>query len=404
MVEDYKAAFNGLAVLTEWGEGIVQGMRLNYDRFNDPTKVDGEPAFSAMTILYPDGTTRSVEVSKIHVAQAAESDPKIKAKFKTGKIGKPPVIKTPRDEDEETESTRRQRDKERKQSEADREVSSTVRDRIPVVDQSEKEKKQRAKNTSEGRTPNENLPTIKDGRVQRVPDAELPIPKPATPRVPRRPAEVPVADKKIKVIPTVYNGLLALYVTAEDPDYKALVKEFDFKLFGEFVYIDTFYMQDYYKVLDEIEAKFDYDNPTAKRLTDIQNVFEESGKQRFLYPIAYKQRNELVEFFRVKHRDSTNPKNLKLYPSFMSDRMRLMIDLRTNPKARALVGKKVAGVRKFGTWSHHEGMAINFVSSLTSAKSLLSKLQKAGYTISNLKAVTEALADIRIRPQADEKK
>lgn len=404
MVEDYKAAFNGLAVLTEWGEGIVQGIpRLNYELFNDPSKVDGEPAFSTLTILYPDGNTRSVKVSKIHVAQAAESDPKIKAKFKTGKVGKPPVLKTPRDDDEDAASSKRQRERDRKQTEADREVSDSVRKRIPVIDQAEKEKKQRQKNTSEGRTPNENLPPVVDGRVKKVPDAELPMPK-APVRVPRK-AEAPTAaDKKIKVIPTVYNGLLALYVSADDPDYKALVKDFDFKVFGEFVYIDTVYMQDYYKVLDVIEAKFDYDNPTAKRLTDIQNVFEESGKQRFLYPIAYKQRNELVEFFRVKHRDSTNPKNLKLYPSFMSDRMRLMIDLRTNPKARALIGKKVPGVRKFGTWMHHEGMAINFVSSLTAAKSLLSKLQKAGYTISNLKAVTDALADIRIRPQADEPK
>ena len=405
MVEDYKAAFNGLAVLTEWGEGVVQGIpRLNYELFNDAAKVDSEPAFSTLTVLYPDGETRSVKVSKIHVAQAAESDPKVKAKFKAGKVGKPPITKTPRDEEEDTAAARRQRERERKQSEADREVSSKVRDRIPVIDQSEKEKKQRAKNTSEGRTPNENLPPVVDGRVKRVPDSELPIPPKATPRVLRK-AETPeVADKKIKVIPTVYNGLLALYVSAEDPDYKQLVKEFDFKLFGEFVYIDTVFMQDYYKVLDVIEAKFDFDNPTAKRLTDIQNVFEESGKQRFLYPIAYKQRNELVEFFRVKHRDSSNLKNLKIYPSFMSDRMRLMIDLRTNQKARALIGKKVPGVRKFGTWAHHEGMAISFVSSLTAAKSLLSKLQKAGYTISNLKAVTEALTDIRIRPQADEAK
>lgn len=44
--------------------------------------------------------------------------------------------------------------------------------------------------------------------MKKVPDAELPMPK-APVRVPRK-AEAPTAaDKKIKVIPTVYNGLLA---------------------------------------------------------------------------------------------------------------------------------------------------------------------------------------------------
>jgi hypothetical protein len=49
-------------------------------------------------------------------------------------------------------------------------------------------------------------------------------------------------------------------------------------------------------------------------------------------------------------------------------------------------------------------MAINFVATTAEAKRVLKSLQQAGYTITNAKKVVEALADIKVRPQADEPK
>ena len=89
----------------------------------------------------------------------------------------------------------------------------------------------------------------------------------------------------------------------------------------------------------------------------------------------------------------------------MRDRMRIMIDLKTNPHARKLVGKvSVGATAKYATWKLHESMAINFVANPTEAKRVLSQLQKAGYTITNLKAVVKTLTEIRVRPTADEPK
>ena len=86
--------------------------------------------------------------------------------------------------------------------------------------------------------------------------------------------------------------------------------------------------------------------------------------------------------------------------------MRMMIDLKTNPTARKLVGKVTpkTSSAKVGQWKLHPAMAISFVATTAEAKRVLKSLQQAGYTITNAKKVVEALADIKVRPQADEPK
>ena len=86
--------------------------------------------------------------------------------------------------------------------------------------------------------------------------------------------------------------------------------------------------------------------------------------------------------------------------------MRIMIDLNTNLHAAQLVGKVVPNAQntKLSTWKKHPAMAVNLCGSVTAAKSVLQKLVKAGYKITNLKDLQDQLKDIRIRPDADQKK
>ena len=406
--EDYRVAFNGLPVLTEWGEGVISGIsaRNGEQTFEESALIDSEPSFKSVYVLYPDGSKRAIKISRVHIAEAAIADKKLAGKFRAGPTAKAPVGKTADDAARERDTADREARTTERQNRARKENDKTIDEEASTNRSIRRTAEARSTNVKNGRDPNAGLPPMTNTDV-RKPDSEIKLPKPQAPKVPRRtPASDPetTLDKKIQVIPTIYNGFLALYVSASDLDYKDLVKSYDFKLFGEYVYIDALYIADYYKILDQLETKFDFDNPTAKRLTDIQTVFEQSGRERFMYPIAYKQRNEVVDFFRVKHRDAQDPNRLKVYPAFLADRIRLMIDLRTNPKARAFAGRKVAGTRKYGEWMHNEGMAITILQNVTSAKALVKKLIKGGYTITNLKALTTELDQIRIRPEADEKK
>ena len=346
-----------------------------------------------------------VKCSKVYVAAAALADASIMAQFK-GKKAKAPA--TP---------TREERERNRKEGERDSAATDRNRDRIRDTDAAveataktgdkiKESAEKRAKNKKEGKDVNADIPAINDGSDSKAPESSLIRP----PRVPRKPPQ-PVqdeaaADKIITVNPVVYNGLLALYVDATDADYKDLVKTYDFAKFGEYVYCDSKYLKDYYAQLDMLEAKYDFDKATVKRLTDIQQVFSSTGRQVFTYPIAYKTRAEIVEFFRTRHRDNADKKMLKVYPCFLQDRMRIMIDLTTNRHAAALVGKVVPGAQntKLSTWKKHPAMAVNMVGSVTAAKALLAKLVKAGYKITNLKDLQSQLQDIRIRPDADGKK
>lgn len=411
--KEYRAFFDGTPVLTEWGEGIIVGMTtIDAVRLADPTRRQQEPCFKSLRVLYPDGSKRNVGVSRTHVSLAALGDKTIRDKFIASKSAKAPVRQTAADKRREEAATRKEQDKILRDQKTTRDTSDRIREEARIKRDADKEAKVRQGNVKAGRDPDTGIKVVggqvKPGTVN-MPTGSVTEAKPPRQRVIRREPDA-VADKSIEVTPTVYNGLLALYVNATDPDYKELVKKFGFKLFGEFVYADSVYIKDFYAHLDYLDKVFGddpFDNASATRLTEIQNVFSESDRRaKFLYPIAYKMKNEVVEFFNVRHRDSSKPNILKAYPSFLRDRMRMMIDLKTNPTARKLVGKVTpkTSSAKVGQWKLHPAMAINFVATTAEAKRVLKSLQQAGYTITNAKKVVETLADIKVRPQADEPK
>lgn len=405
--DDYREAFNGLPVMTEWGEGVIYGVStVNTPRFNDPELRQADPAFVNLRVMYPDGTERLVGVGRTFIAMKAISDPDGFKNIFRGRNAKAPVPKTRGDTARE-ESRKKREEKEIEQDErVIKEISEEVSVEIGVSQEVGSAGQKRAKNVKEGKAPNAGIPPLSG--TDRV-GAVVPIKDPAD-RKKKTPAAEPVAaaDNVINVNPVVYNGMLALYVSTDDSDYKQLVKKYGFKEFGEFVYADSFYLKDFYAHLDYLDSVYGegpFDQATANRLGEIQDVFANSGRKQFTYPIAYKLKNEVIEFFRARHRDASKLKLLKAYPSFMRDRMRMMIDLKTNPMARKLIGKRSPGaLAKFSEWKLHEGMAINFVGTVTEARKLLKELQRGGYTIANAAEVAKTLTDVKIRPDADEKR
>lgn len=285
-----------------------------------------------------------------------------------------------------------------------KEVTKEIREEVSSGKTAREDGKRRAQNIKDGKAPNDGIEPITGG--DKV-GAIVPI-KDKKPRVPKTAEPVAEAVNVINVNPVVYNGMLALYVSTDDSDYKKLVKNYGFKEFGEFVYADSFYLKDFWAHLDFLDSVYGegpFDQATANRLGEIQEVFSNTGRKQFIYPIAYKMKNEVIEFFRARHRDASKLKLLKAYPSFMRDRMRTMIDLKTNPMARKLIGKRSPGaLAKFAEWKLHEGMAINFVGTVTEARKLLKELQRGGFTIANAAEVAKTLNDVKVRPDAEEKR
>lgn len=408
---EYALAFNGLPVHTEWGNGVIVGVvQISTERFENEERRQTDPAFANLRIEYPDGSTRNVGATRVHVAMNAIRDPDLMSSAFSKKARSKTVPKNKRDRDVETSNEAAETKRIREEARIKDDVSKVIRETAANKERAAAESKKRAQNVKEGKAPNSGIESVVDGRNTVASTIKMPTGTNTEVRTPVRRAPVTkvdtAPDKSIAVYPTVYNGLLALYVNTSDSDYKELVKSFGFKVFGEYVYADSLYLKDFHGHLDHLDAVYGegpFDTASAKRLEEIQNVFSEIKSQKFLYPVAYKLKNEIIEFFRTRHLDSRKPNILKAYPAFLRDKVRMMIDLKTNPHARKLIGKTSVGVTaKVATWKLHESMAINFVATATEGNKLLKQLQRAGYTITNLKAVTKAMTDVRIRPMADE--
>lgn len=209
----------------------------------------------------------------------------------------------------------------------------------------------------------------------------------------------PTPDKEqmeFTLTPLIYNGFIALEAAVANPDAKEL-KALEFVHFGDYAYIDILYYSDLEKFLDFIEdtKKLEFDNATAKRLEFIMDGFDGSGKMTFNSRQALKLDSDLKQFFLVRHRTGKDRKHIKVYPQVMPDRLRLMIDIATNPKAKSFVGIKVPGTRKWGKFEYSEGQWVTFTKTITSAKARINRIVKAGYKVTNLKAAVNGLTKIK---------
>lgn len=389
--ENLKNAMHGSPVVTEFGNGVITNITV---RMVDGKLRADSPITTLRVRLAGSGETISVPANKAHIAtKVSKAD--LKKFF------------------EQRKTWTNAQDRKRADAEANRvEVEDTIQDETQTADTAATEKKviaaerkaarvkKRVENKKEGKPINEGVEEAAK-KVRRRPAGSLP-PLGNTVKAAKKGSSIITlddtgADMSLDLTPTVYNGFVALYADATDPDAKAL-KAFDFVEFGDYVYYDCAYYEDFEKMLDFIESKkLDFDRASEKRLEFIQDSFDESTPRlSFNYKMAIKLQSQLKQFFLIRHKTATDKKHVKAYPMVMEDRLRIMFDLATNPQMKRFVGTKIPNTRKFGTFDKAPGMWIGFVTNVAGAKARINKILKAGYKIPNIKKVTAALGKLKL--------
>ncbi|UAW96668.1 hypothetical protein pEaSNUABM22_00181 [Erwinia phage pEa_SNUABM_22] len=389
--ENLKDSLNRAPVVTEYGNGVIVSVTAR--------TVDGKlradsPISTVRVRLAGTGETVSISANKVHIATKVD-----KADLKKFFEARKPWAN--------------EKDRKRATAEANRiEIEDTIKDETETADTVETEKKvvavarktarakQRATNKAEGKPINEGVAEAA-GRVRRRKPADLPVLDNTTRR--KKPVAAAVeeatgADMALELTPTVYNGFVAIYANATDPDAKAL-KAFDFVEFGDYVYYDCAYYEDFEKMLDfiEVKKKLAFDKPSEKRLEFVLDFFDESTpRMGFNIKLALKAQEQLKQFFLIRHKAASDKKHVKAYPMVMEDRLRIMFDLNTNPQMKRFVGTKIPNTRKFGTFDVSPGMWIGFVKNVATAKARINKIVKAGYNITNIKKLTTALDRLKL--------
>ncbi|EBY9527621.1 hypothetical protein D5P86_01400 [Salmonella enterica subsp. enterica serovar Infantis] len=388
--ENLKDATNRMPVVTEFGNGIIVGVTVR----TVDGKLRADSPISTVRVRLSGGEEIvTIPANKIHVAlNVSKADLK-----KFFEVRKPWATA---------------KDRKRAEAEANRvEVEDTIADQTETAATQETEKKveaqerkaarvaKRRANKVEGKPVNEGVEEAAK-KVRRRRAADLPklgnTVKPSTKKGPIA-LDDSGADMSLELTPTVYNGFVAIYADATDPDAKAL-KGFDFVEFGDYVYYDCAYYEDFEKMLDYIESKkLDFDRPSERRLEFVQDFFDESTPRlSFNYKLAVKAQSELKQFFLIRHKSANDKRHIKAYPMVMEDRLRIMFDLNTNPQIKRFIGTKIPNTRKFGTFDKAPGMWIGFVKNVSGAKARINKIMKAGYTVSNLKRCVQALDKLKL--------
>ncbi|QZE56375.1 hypothetical protein pEaSNUABM40_00181 [Erwinia phage pEa_SNUABM_40] len=389
--ENLKDSLNRAPVVTEYGNGLIVSVTA---RMVDGKLRADSPISTVRVRLAGTGETVSIPATKVHIATKVDKAD-LKRFF------------------EQRKPWANEKDRKRANAEANRvEVEDTVLDETQTADTKETEKKveaqarkaarvaQRKQNKEEGKPINEGVEEAAK-KVRRRKAADLPPLANTTTRMKpgaKAVAEATGSDMALELTPTVYNGFVALYADATDPDAKAL-KEFDFVEFGDYVYYDCAYYADFEALLDfiEVKKKLSFDRMSEKRLEFVLDFFDESTpRMGFNVKLATKGQEQLPKFFLVKHKSASDKNHIKAYPMVMEDRLRIMFDLKTNPKMKRFVGTKIPNTRKFGTFDQAPGMWIGFVKNVATAKSRINKIVKAGYTITNIKRVTTALDKLKL--------
>lgn len=391
--EMLKNACHLMPVVTEFGNGVIVG--INVRNVDGKLKADA-PISTVRVRLSGSEELVTIPATKVHLATKVNKKD-LAAFFK---VRKPWA----------TEQERKRANAEASAVEVENTIedetqtanTEETRKKIEVVERTTARTKKRAENIEQKKPVNEGVPEAakRVRRVQSLPVLNNTVRK-ATPAPKRSGAltldDLPAAqDLSLELTPTVYNGFVALYADAADPD-AADMKQFDFVQFGDYVFIDLFYYEDFEKFLDyiEIKRKLQFDSQSTKRLEFVQDVF--AGKNlNFNVAQATHMQSSLKQFFLLRHRAATDKKHVKCYPMVMEDRLRIMFDLATNPQMRRSVGQKLPNVRKFGTFEQSSGMWIAFVESVARAKARIIKIVKAGYNVTNIKQCNKALDKLRV--------
>lgn len=238
------------------------------------------------------------------------------------------------------------------------------------------------------------LPKIK-------PEVSVIKPDQRPPRI--QPSVIPTkTGKTIKLIPTFYDGFLCIHATNNHPEASKM-KKFGFENFEDFIYMD---FENFYKfegllrwlVKQEKLGNIEMDDESFQRLDDIQAAFDRehiNPEQWFNYKQAKKAQSKAEQFFRSFKRTTKSRKLVRIYPIVMHDRLRVAIDMKTNPVAAQLKGKLISAVGE--KWRVHPGMHIYFAGGKRELVQKLKELEEKGYTIENRQSLIEAIDDLRLK-------
>lgn len=385
-------------VLTEFGKGIITGFTVSNVTVDGVKQLNPDKPITTLVIKYTDGTVDTA-AKPISTFIASNIDESLKGAFGTAPVkGKPKAKVFPTKEDKDRlNATRAKEEKARKKRDKEDEAFETgktekVTEAIEVGRRGDK----RRENIANGRPVNEGVINTDDPK-----DAVLPIvPKPRGVKLKAKPT---TGDKSINIIPTVYDGFIAIHVNNDDDDAFDLTSQ-SFTKFDEFVYIES---TKYGYLVNQIGWLEDYlasrnmslDTKSEDRLFEIQDAFEHYKTGGFNLKLAVKVQSELPRFYTQRHREIKNTKKAKIYTQVLPDRVRMVADLRTNKELRKLIGKAVpsSGGQK---WKHHVGMHVYMTTSKADAKSKIQDLVDAGYTVKNLEKVLTAITKLKVLRKA----
>lgn len=380
--EDLTKLVKGMPVRTEFGTGVIVGFRANWvKRENGTRHLDHKMPVTNLKIRYSgNDEVGSVDPRKVFVASKI-TQAEFNKFFSTDK----PWATDSERKRIERETLKKERAKQKAKEEKEK---ATKKEK----EQLEKEKAiaRRAKKRKENLRNNK---PVNDGVDKRVGRKLTPVKPNADVVVDKEGEEI--KDMRIQVIPSIFNGFLALHVNVTDPDAHDL-KSLGFQDFGSYAYAEFKRYMHFEKALDYIDEKFQIDRPSSKRLEAALDAFEDFKRMDFNIRQAAKVQADLPNFFRTRHRESRDRKTIKVYPVVMDDRLRLTVDLRTNPLMKKHMNKTMPGAGQGGKWKLHEGMTIFFAVNKTEAKAKLRELMNEGYTITNMEKVVESIRKLKL--------
>lgn len=378
----------GLPVKTEFGTGTLLRANVRYaeERDEEGNRVVAKEPVSSVKVRL-NGSEELIDVDpKVLYIATKVTDNQLEEFFKVKS-----TWTTETDRKKAEKIIKAQEEQEAKAAKAKAKRKAREEAKVAAEQSKERKRTKRKENIRKGKPVNEGVKVISDKAKATNPK------KDSTTIV--TPSDAGKTDMRLRIIPSVYDGFIAVHANLRDPDSHSM-KEFGFKEFGEYIYIEAKFIDPLYSIFEWIETmskkmKVDIDRASEKRLEAVQDAFEDIKRMGFNAKLAAKVQSDLPTFYRTRHREAQNKRTIKIYPMVMEDRVRLAIDLGTSPKARRWIDKVVPGARG-AKWKYHEGMRIFMAATKTDAKRKIKEVVKEGYQVTNLEKALEQISSLRL--------
>lgn len=403
ILEDADGTLKGLPVKTGFGTGTIVGIQRG-NRVEDPVTgeyvLNSDKPVTSVRIKYH-GTNEALKdipsvnmpIEMVYVATKLDGK-RADQFFKPAPMSaaeRKKMERAAREAERIAEEQRVQEEKRRRQQERrDREAAERQQrtDQRVVIRQG---------NRNNNKPVNEGIEVVTKLPPRVKPGVTVVPPKPQ-----QQPTVKPKAKYTVKLIPTFYDGFLCIHATNNDPEVKRL-KKFGFENFEDFVYMDFDNFYRFEGLLKWIEKQerlgnFEIDEDSVNRLVTVYDAFEREHidpEQLFSYKQAKRAQNKVEQFFRAFKRKDRNRKLVRMYTIVMHDRLRVAIDLTTNPIANQIKGKLISAVGE--KWKLHPGMHIYFAGGKRELVQKLQELEGSGYHIENRESLIEAIDELRLK-------